>query len=407
MSRPTQAAAGGQLAANIMYFGRALRAAGLPIGPGRLIDALRAVRTVGIANREDFYWTLHAVFVSRADQRALFDQAFHVFWRNPRILERMLALVLPGTSLPPGSNYQSLSRRLSEALTGHDGGGGRRAKMPPQIELDATLTWSGHERLQRKDFEEMSAGELAQAKAALARMQLPLAQLITRRFRAHPQGNRIDLRTTLRAALRAGHDIIPLARRRRRERPPPLVMLCDISGSMSRYSRMLLHFAHALTNDRDRVFTFVFGTRLTHITRCLRERDVDRALAKVSSTVQDWSGGTRIGHCLHEFNRNWSRRVLTQGALVLLVTDGLDRDIGAGLGQEMERLHKSCRRLLWLNPLLRYDGFQARALGMKAMLPHVDDFRSAHNLESLGELARALGRPGARRAEGVSQWLQH
>ncbi len=407
MNRTTHASDGGQLAANVMYFGRALRAAGLPIGPGKLIDALRAVCAVGITNREDFYWTLHAVFVSRADQRELFDQAFHVFWRNPRILERMLALALPSTSLPPDGAYQPLSRRLTEALAADDGDSPKRSQAPRQIEFDAMLTWSEQERLQRKDFEEMSTVELAHAKAALARMQLPLAHVTTRRFRAHPHGKRIDLRATLRAALRTGHDMIPLARRRRCERPPPLVMLCDISGSMSRYSRMLLHFAHALTNERGRVFTFVFGTRLTNISRCLRERDIDRALARVSSTVQDWSGGTRIGHCLHEFNRNWSRRVLTQGALVLLISDGLDRDTGAGLGREMERLHKSCRRLVWLNPLLRYDRFQARALGMKAMLPHVDDFRPAHNLQSLADLATALSRPGPRQAEAASQWSQH
>jgi uncharacterized protein with von Willebrand factor type A (vWA) domain len=195
-------------------------------------------------------------------------------------------------------------------------------------------------------------------------------------------------------------------RKRRRERQPPLVIICDISGSMSRYSRMLLHFAHTVSNDRSRVYTFVFGTRLTNVTRLLQEKDVDMSLDKVSEAVHDWSGGTRIGRCLHEFNRDWSRRVLTQGAVVLLITDGLDRDAGSGLSQEMERLHKSCRQLLWLNPLLRYDQFKPKAIGMQAMLPHVDEFRSVHNLTSLTALTVLLSHPHPDRAEGTSQWLQ-
>jgi len=214
----------------------------------------------------------------------------------------------------------------------------------------------------------------------------------------------VDLRASLRAGLRAGGDVIPLLRKQRRQRHPPLVLLCDISGSMDRYSRMLLHFAHALASDQERVHTFVFGTRLTSITRYLRQKDVDAAVEEVSARVQDWSGGTRIGHCLSQFNRLWSRRVLGQGAVVLLITDGLDRDVGEGLAREMERLHKSCRRLIWLNPLLRFDEFEPRAQGMRAILPHVDEFRSAHNIQSLVELSAALTQHGVRRTEGVSEW---
>jgi hypothetical protein len=226
----------------------------------------------------------------------------------------------------------------------------------------------------------------------------------TRRFRPEPRGRRVDLRRTLRQSLRGGGAMIDLARKRRVRRHPPLVILCDISGSMERYSRMLLHFMHAVTNDRDRVHCFVFGTRLTNITRQLRQRDVDMALAKVGERVQDWSGGTRIGHCLHAFNRVWSRRVLAQGAVVLLITDGLDRDAGAGLEREIERLHKSCRRLIWLNPLLRYEGYAPIATGSRAIIKHVDDFRPVHNLESLAQLTEALGRFGPRREEGISSW---
>lgn len=395
---------GGGLVPNLMHFARALRAAGLPIGPGKVLDAIRAVRAVGVVDRRDFYWTLHAVFVNRFDQRELFDQAFHVFWRNPRILERMMALVLPAVVPPQQTPAKALSQRLVDALYPRADARRDAKRPPPHLDFDATLSWSDQERLQHKDFETMSAHELAQAKAAVHAMRLPVMRVRSRRFRAHHHGARIDMRKTLRAALRAGASTIPLVRKRLRERLPPMVLLCDISGSMSQYSRILLHFAHAVTNNRGRVSTFLFGTRLTNITRYLRERDVDLALDKVSNVVEDWDGGTRIGRCLHDFNRYWSRRVLAQGAIVLLVTDGLDRDAGEGLQREMERLHKSCRRLIWTNPLLRYEDFQPIALGMRAILPHVDDFRSIHNLDSLTDLVAALNKPGPRRPERATQW---
>ncbi len=392
----------GRLLANIMYFARTLRAAGLPIGPGKVLAAVEAVRAVGIGDRSDFYWALHAVFVNRRDQRELFDQAFHIFWRNPELLEKMMALMLPAIrGSEPG---EEMSRRLAEALHAGESGGKDRPS-ETEIEVDATMTFSARELLQKTDFEKMSTAELAAARAALRRMVLPLADIVTRRFAADPRGARTDMRATLRAQLRAG-DLLTLKRKRRRRRPPPLVVLCDISGSMSRYSRLFLHFMHAVTNDRDRVYTFLFGTRLTNITRFLRHKDVDIALDKVAGAVEDWSGGTRIGQCLTEFNHRWSRRVLGQGAVVLLITDGLDRDAGAGIGPEMDRLHKSCRRLIWLNPLLRYEGFAPKSLGMKAILPHVDEFRPVHNLESLDELVTALSRPGPRRLEAAAAWRE-
>jgi uncharacterized protein with von Willebrand factor type A (vWA) domain len=250
----------------------------------------------------------------------------------------------------------------------------------------------------------MSADEIAQAKALIRAMQLPIREVATRRFHPDPRGWRVDLRRTLRRSLHGGGAMIDLAKKRRIRRHPPLVILCDISGSMERYSRMLLHFMHAVTNDRDRVHCFVFGTRITNVTRQLRQRDVDVALGKVGDVVEDWSGGTRIGRCLHQFNRTWSRRVLAQGAVVLLITDGLDRDAGEGLEREMERLHKSCRRLIWLNPLLRWEGYAPLAAGSRAIIRHVDDFRPVHNLESLAQLTSALARIGPRREEGLTTW---
>jgi uncharacterized protein with von Willebrand factor type A (vWA) domain len=400
-------ASGGRLAENIMHFGRVLRAAGLPIGPGKVLDAITAVRKVGIADRTDFYWTLHAVFVNRRDQRELFDQAFHVFWRNPQLLERMMAAMLPSIEVEPDEAERTeLSRRVAEALAGDKDQKAKEDDKEPEIEIDAVMTWSDRELLRTMDFEKMSADEVRRAKAIIAAMRLPLMDVPTRRFRTDPTGPRVDMRATLRSALRSGGHDIPLAHRRRRQRHPPLVILCDISGSMSRYSRMLLHFMHALTNDRDRVHTFLFGTRLTNITRYLRQRDVDLALERIAEQVEDWSGGTRIGSSIAEFKLRWSRRVLGQGAVVLLITDGLDREGGDTLDREMERLHKSCRRLIWLNPLLRYDAFEPKSKGIRAILPHIDDFRPVHNLQSLSELADALGRQGSRREEGVSKWLE-
>jgi uncharacterized protein with von Willebrand factor type A (vWA) domain len=383
------------LVANIMHFARILRATGLPIGPGRVIEAVRAVEAVGVTNRSDFYWTLHAVFVNRHDQREMFDQAFRLFWRDPQITERMMALLLPQARPDVAQPRPEMSRRLAEAL---QAGAPPKPTVPDETEerLDAAMTVSDREILQTKDFEQMSASEIAEAKRMLARLRLPFGEYPTRRFAPHVSGTHADLRATLRATARSGGDVIALRFRRRRLRPPPLVVLCDISGSMERYSRMFLHFLHAIANDRDRVQTFLFGTRLTNITRQLRDKDVDRALAKVATAVQDWSGGTRIGACLADFNRHWARRVLAQNAVVLFISDGLDRDAGDGLSREVERIAKSCRRLIWLNPLLRYAGFEAKSLGMKAILPHVDDFRPAHNIESLEALARTLDDTPAR-----------
>jgi len=386
----------GLLLAKLMHFARTLRAAGLPVGPGKVIDAVQAVQAVGITDRRDFYWTLHAVFVNRPDQRLIFDQAFHVFWRNPDLLKKMMALVLPEMRVPGEEDRGAeMARRLAEALHPNRG---EPAAEPEEVEteIDAVMTFSDREQLRSMDFDKMSLDELARAKAAIARLRLPVQDVPTRRFAPDRHGARADLRATLRAALRSG-GLIELKRKSPRRRPPPLVVLCDISGSMSRYSRIFLHFMHTVTNDRDRVYTFVFGTRLTNITRYLRHRDVDLALERVGEAVSDWSGGTRIGLSIAEFNRLWSRRLLGQGAIVILITDGLDRDAGAGLAREMDRLHRSCRRLIWLNPLLRYEGFEPKSLGMRAMMPHVDEFRPVHNLASLEELIEVLSALPARR----------
>ena len=372
-----------------MHFGRVLRAAGLPVGPDRVIDALNAVEIAGIERRDDFYWTLASVFLARRDQFELYDQAFRVFWRDPHLHARVRHLPEVRGRIPPRQREPELAARLVQALTQKH----RASHAPPpaeRITFDASFTFSAREALQTMDFESMTSEEFAAARAVITRLRLQLPELPTRRHAPDARGARIDPRASLRASLKDGGATLPLRRRSLRRRAPPLVALADVSGSMSRYTRMFLHFLHAIANDHDRVSAFTFGTRLTNITRQLRHRDADLALAQVSRAVQDWSGGTRIGACLEEFNRKWSRRLHGQGAVVLLISDGLDREEADGLKRQMERLHKSCRRLIWLNPLLRYEGFEAKPAGIKAMLPHVDAFLPVHNLQSLAGLSAAL-----------------
>jgi uncharacterized protein len=391
----------GRLAENILYFARALRAAGIPVGPGAVLDALEALKTAGVGTRDDFYWTLHAVFVKRHEHSVLFDQAFRIFFRRRGYIDQMLAMMLPQAPSQPTAP-QAGATRVHEALfSGVDD----KLKREREVELDARMTVSDREVLQHKDFAQMTSAEIAAAKEAMKRLVLPLAEVRTRRLAPHPHGHLIDIRRTLRASLKGGGDFIDLRFIGPKTKPPPLVALLDISGSMSQYSRIFLHFLHALTDARKRVSTFLFGTRLTNVTRALRERDPDEALSACSASVPDWSGGTRIASSLRAFNKQWARRVLTQGAVVLLITDGLERDADDTLAFEIDRLHRSCRRLVWLNPLLRFEGFEARARGIKTMLPYVDEFRPIHNLESMSALVAALQGDGGR-AGDPKAWMQ-
>jgi len=382
------AAPRGRLADNVLHFVRVLRTAGLPVGPAKVLDALAAIEAVGVDNRSDFREALAAVLVSRHEHLPIFEQAFDLFWRNPRLLEKMMIALLPKVHGRTAEETEELPARLAQAML--PAPAPRPEAQPEETDLDATFSFSAREVLQKKDFATMSVEELAEVKAMLRRIKLPLPQRPVRRTAPAPRGRAVDMRATLRRSIGAGGALAPLRYRARRRRTPPLVVLCDISGSMDRYARMLLHFLHAITNDRHRVHVLTFGTRLTNITRHLRHRDVDVALARVADAVEDWAGGTRIGHCLTEFNRKWSRRLLGQNAIVLLISDGLDADAGDGLAFEAERLAKSCARLVWLNPLLRYAGFEARPAGIRAILPYVDDFLPVHNLESLTDLSRAL-----------------
>ena len=382
------------LPANIMQFARILRRVGLPMGPGKVMTALGALQAIDIGRRDDVFNALHAVFVERHAQSELFRLTFDRFWRTGQAAQEVSLEDAAKVDMAD-PDAKPTPRRIDEAF-GRD----QAPPLPPREDApEAIASWSAAEQLRAQDFETMSVAEMAEARRLIANLRLPISSVPTRRFRPSPRGGRVDMRATFKAMMRSGGSLIDLQFKRRVVRHPPLVVLCDISGSMESYARMLLHFLHAMTNDRDRVHVFLFGTRLTNVTRELSHRDPDEALARVTKSVKDWSGGTRIGQTLREFNRFWSRRVLGQGAVVLLISDGLDRDGGEGLGVEMERLHRSCRRLIWLNPLLRYAAFEPKSAGIRAMLPHVDDFRPVHNLDSLADLMTALGAPpSARRA---------
>ncbi|WP_375228021.1 vWA domain-containing protein [Roseobacter sp. S98] len=391
-----------KLAGNITHFARALRRAGLPVGTGRVIDAIRAVEAAGFTDKRDFYWTLHACFVSRPEHRRAFAQIFRLYWRDPRYLEHMMSLMIPAVrGVQEERGAQAAEKRAAEALLD----GAEAPELPEQpetpedeirIEVDASQTMSSEERLRSLDFEQMSTAEMAEAKRMLSRLTLPVKPILSRRIQSSLRG-RVDPARTLRQAMRQGGDLHKIALRRQRTRWPNLVVLCDISGSMSQYSRVVLHFLHAVSNARGagwaRVHAFTFGTRLTNITRHLHQRDVDAALAAAGAEAQDWEGGTRIGDCLEAFNRDWSRRVMGQGAVVLVITDGLDRDDPDHLARQMERLQLSARRLIWLNPLLRWEGFAPKARGIAAMLPFVDSFRAGHSIASLEALAVAISQP--------------
>ncbi|MEP0504173.1 MAG: VWA domain-containing protein [Paracoccaceae bacterium] len=388
-----------RLVGNITHFARALRRAGLPIGPGRVIDAVCAVEAAGFTDRTDFYWALHACFVNRPEHRAIFHQVFRLYWRDPQYLEHMMSMMLPAMrGVQEDRSAKAAEKRAAQALLdGVEPDGPQAEQEDPgnEIEIDASLTMSSDERLKTLDFEQMSVDEMAAAKRMLSRLTLPIDPSPTRRTRSSVRG-KIDPAATMRASMRHGGDVRNLKYKEPHKRWPNLVVLCDISGSMSQYSRVVLHFLHAVANAKGqgwaKVHAFTFGTQLTNITRHLATRDVDQALKTAGAEAQDWEGGTRIGTCLETFNRDWSRRVLGQGAVVLVITDGLDRGAPEDLARQMERLRLSAKRLIWLNPLLRWEGFAPKATGIAAMLPHVDSFRAGHSVASLEDLASVISK---------------
>lgn len=382
------------IAENVVHFARVLRRAGMNVGPDRVLAALTAVEAVGLDRREDVHAALSAVMLERHEQQAIFDSAFEAFWRDPKLLEQLMYLLLPKVTGRGEKHVPRRNNRMAEALAAP-----KAAEAPPpppqgghdEIRFDTTLTFSERERLQRADFETMTADEFTLAKQIAERLPPPVEPVRRRRRESSDRGQ-ADLRATLRRMARSPHTLLPAYTRSRSEMPT-LVVLLDISGSMDRYARLFLHYVHGLTRRHLRVHSFTFGTRLTPITRCLRHRDPDVAIAQADATVPDWRGGTRIASCLDEFNRRWARRVLAGNAAVILVTDGLDRDDGGALSEAALQLRRLAHQIVWLNPLLRFDGFSPKAAGVRALLPHVDRFLPMHNLASLADLGRALRAP--------------
>jgi uncharacterized protein with von Willebrand factor type A (vWA) domain len=375
----------GQLLHNLVLFGRVLRGLGLDVNPSRVHDVFHALQHIQIGRQPDFYFTLRSLLVHRHEDQPLFDQAFTLFWRIPT--ERW-EITLPAPARPrrrPTVVPPSLpAPKEAPPSTADQDGSGR----PPLIE--ATVTYSAAEVLRRKDFAEMTPEELAAVRQAIAQMMWRLGERRTRRRRAG-RGAWLDLRRTVRSNLRHGGELLRRAYREPKRKPRPLVVVADVSGSMERYTRLLLHFVYSLTFGlRQPVESFVFGTRLTRITRQMAHKDVETALREVAQVVNDWAGGTRIGDCLKRFNFDWGRRVLGRGAVVLLISDGWDRGDPQLLSHEMARLKRSCHRLIWLNPLLGMPDYEPLTRGMQAALPYVHDFLPVHNLASLEDLAASL-----------------
>ncbi len=397
MRAPDETQITGRLVENITYFTRALRKAGVRVGTAQVATAIRAVNAAGFTSKHDFYYTLRACLITRPEQLETFHQVFGLFWRDPEFLERMIRMMSPLLqaleSAPPPP--KPAERRAMDALTDPS----ENARAAPErevLELDAQLSSSATEVFRKQDFEQMSAAELAEAARAIHSLDLGIAPIKTRRFAPTSSAGRPDIRAILRRSLRKGGEIERLARKAPRTRLPDLVVLCDISGSMSVYSRMMMHFIHTLMwspNSRWRhISSFTFGTELTNISRALGAKDVDQALNSVGEDASDWQGGTRIGASLARFNKDWSRRTLGHAATVLLITDGLERGDLAQLDTEIERLSLSSKHLIWLNPLLRFDAFSPKAAGVRTILPYVTSFHACHSLDSLTDLSFILSK---------------
>lgn len=377
----------GHLLGHVLRFGRLLRLMGVKVNLSQMLELVQAFEVVPISKKEDFFYMARAILVMRHEDYMLFEQAFALYWRIPEPFE---------------ISHQKSKKKRPQKMARLPGLFANTMKVLQQEEeerREEKPSYSALELLRRKDFSEMTWEEVEAAKAAIASMDWPVSERPTRRMRPGARGHQLDLRRVIRDNLRYGGEPVQLRWRKRKSKRRPLVILCDISGSMERYSRMLLHFLHAFSHRMGNVETFVFGTRLTRITHHLRHRDVDEALDEVGEIVEDWSGGTKIGEAIKNFNYQWARRVLGQGAVMLMISDGWDRGDADELAHEMARLQRSTHRLIWLNPLLGSENYQPIQRGMSAALPFVDDFLPVHNLRSLEQLAGAFSKLSQRRAE--------
>jgi uncharacterized protein with von Willebrand factor type A (vWA) domain len=386
------------LTGRVVAFGRSLREAGLRVTTGQVALFLEALEVVDVTAPRAFHDTARATLVSRHEEIDTFEAVFARFWT--RVSEAPPDEARPDTMASVTPRARSVAVEAGLTRTPRAGS--------PAPAVDRRLTWSDVEVLRHKRFERLDTDESRRVRALMRRLSWRLDERRTRRFRRASHGKRLDWRGMAQRAVRDQGEWLQRRWRQRRTAPRPIVVLADISGSMDAYSRMLLYFLHGMTQGRavrrgPRLEAFVFATRLTRITRALQRRDVDLALAEIAARVVDWSGGTRIGDSLHTFNRDWARRVLGRGAVVLVISDAWDRGDPDRLAREMDRLQRSCHRLIWLNPLIATAGYKPRTRGVVAALPFVDDFLPVHDLASVEDLARHLeSLPPARRTRGGS-----
>lgn len=384
---------------NLVLFGEVLRRLGMDVGSSNMLDLVRATEYAPLSRRADFRQAAKCILVHRKSDLPLFEEAFDVFWRRPATGETSLDLRSMGEQR---RFRQPQAGPPADAGSRDSGGPGQEDDEDLADQVDLTRTYSVREVLREKNFAQFTPQEVNEAKAMMARLSWNLSNRRTRRLGPGP-GNQLDLRRTLRGNLKFGGELLELSFQRRKEKPRPMVLLCDISGSMERYTRMLLHFIHTLSLPKaggglDRVEAFLFATRLTRITRYLSHRGVDDTVSQVSKAVPDWAGGTRIGEAVKTFNYRWLRRVAKNGAVVMVISDGWDRGEPELLAKEISRLQRSCSRLIWLNPLLGDRSYQPLTRGMQAALPYIDDFLPVHNLNSLEALGRHLSNLEPRRS---------
>ncbi len=380
---------------HVVAFGRVLRRLGFSVGPAQMMLALQAVSHVGVTRKEDVKYALKACFVSRKDEQELFEQAFKLFWKAPTKFPKVMQWLLQQTQIPVKASAGGY-HRIQEALREHKDRQKPKKRSEQtsesEIELEQIVTYSPTEVLRQKDFAAFTNADIAAAKQYMTRFHWPIPPYASRRFLPASRGTKLDFRTTARKSSRTAGEPIQLANLAKKLKPRPVVLICDISGSMERYAQMLLYFMHLLTADKRNVESFVFGTRMTRITHLLKHQDVDAALHDVSKEVLDWAGGTKIGEAIKTFNYTWLRRVMKSNSVVLVISDGWDRGDSSLLAHEMQRLRRSCHRLIWLNPLMGYNDYEPLTQGMQAALPYVDHLLSVHNLVSLEQLTKVLAR---------------
>ena len=373
---------------NILRFIRLLRKSGIKIGNQSSIDTLKSIKLLKIGNRKEFYWALYSNLINRYEDKEIFDQCFYLFWQNPKIMEQVFNLLIPqiGTQKSPDTSKKQL-KRITENL-------GKKnidleKSQKDEIIFDSQMSWSNKSSFNSKDFEMMSVNEIKEAEEVIRKLLKKQQTQITRRWKSKENGNKISYKETIKNSIKK-NGIINLAYKDKIKKPKSLVILIDISGSMESYSRVMLIFSHLLMQQQNDIEVFTFGTSLTRITRLLKNKDIDFSLNKIGNFVTDWAAGTKITSSIHDFNFNWSRRILTQNQSLILITDGLERDESKNLDSEINRLSLFAKNIIWLNPLLRYEKFEPKVKSIKTILKYVNKILPIHNINSIDKLVNDI-----------------